>query len=74
MEYETAAISSLKRQAGTVYDGRISQVKRETALIYRIQCGRIRGLIWYGRSDMLRLGRLQSCASSRGRGTKEVRT
>ena len=50
MEYETAAISSLKRQADTVYDGRISQVKPETALIYRIQCGRIRGLIWYGRS------------------------
>jgi hypothetical protein len=37
----TVAISLLKTQAGTVYDGRVSRVKRKGSPIYRIQCGRI---------------------------------
>ncbi|PYU40585.1 MAG: hypothetical protein DMG54_16985 [Acidobacteria bacterium] len=41
MECDTAAISLLKKQAGTVYDGRISQVQQQSSLIYRIQCARM---------------------------------
>jgi len=37
----------IERQAGPVYDGRVSRVKRKSSPIYRIQCGRTREPIWY---------------------------
>jgi len=40
----------IERQAGPVYDGHVSRVKRKSSLIYRIQCGRTRIPIWYRRS------------------------
>jgi len=38
---DTVAISLLKKHADTVYDGRVSRIKRRGFLIYRIECGRI---------------------------------
>ena len=42
-----AANFLIERQAGPVYDGHVSQVKRMSALIPRIQCGRIYEVIWH---------------------------